>query len=87
MTDKDQRKRRKPDFRCALHRWLLSGLSGLLSMQRMLTQHLLARAAKEFRRRSDFPQTSHSKLPISVDLFVETSETVKVLNGSKLVFE
>jgi hypothetical protein len=35
------------------------GLSGLMHVRRMLTQHLLAFAAEEFRRRSDFHQTGH----------------------------
>ncbi|MDB4074592.1 hypothetical protein N9530_07615, partial [Ascidiaceihabitans sp.] len=40
--------------------WPLCGQTGLLHPQLLLTQHLLARPARELRRRSDFRQTGHS---------------------------
>ena len=51
------------DIRCALSQGERCGHSRPLPTQRMQVQKTLALAAQEFRRRSDFPQTSHSIAP------------------------
>ena len=58
---------REEDFRCALHRGLLSGLSGLMHLQLLLTQHLFAVAARFLLRCSLRRGSGHSMLPIPVD--------------------
>lgn len=59
---------READVRCILHQGPLSGQSGLVHPQLLLTQHLLARAARKFWRRSIFHQSSRSNGSTASDL-------------------
>ena len=49
---------REPDIRCSLHRGLLSGQTGLMQMPLLLTQHLLAVAARNIWHRSIFAKAA-----------------------------
>ena len=58
---------RKPDLRCALHRGLLCGQSGLMHARLLLTQHFLAVAVDSMLRCSPSHGSGHSMIPMSVD--------------------
>lgn len=55
-------------FRCTTHELAQRGQSGLVHPQLLLTQHLLARAARKFWRRSIFYQSSRSNGSTASDL-------------------
>ena len=68
INDREQHVGREPDIRCALHRGLLSGLSGLMHVRLLLTQHFLALAASLIGQCSTFHQTGRSNASIQANL-------------------
>jgi hypothetical protein len=51
---------REEDFRCALHRGLLSGQTSLMQVRLLLPQHFFKSAATHILHRSQFHQSGHS---------------------------